>query len=64
MKTKWNAGFLQGLEELDVEAQISITGGETFWYWVGLVVGLPFYMVTHATPDQSAGQKLMNAALG
>jgi hypothetical protein len=64
MKTTWNGKFLQGLEELPVEEAYTIIGGESLWYWVGYAVGLTVYMVTHPTPNQSGGQKLMNAALG
>jgi len=64
MKTRWNGELLRGLEELDLKEKISLTGGETLWYWIGWAVGFPVYMVTHMTPEQSSGQKLMNAALG
>ena len=42
----------------------AIIGGETLWYWIGYGVGTLGYMVTHLNPNQTSGQKLMNAALG
>ena len=64
MKTSWNGELLQGLQELPMETSASIIAGETLWYWIGYGIGLTAYMFTHPTPDQSSGQKLMNAALG
>jgi hypothetical protein len=64
MKTKWNGELLQGLEELQPADAKEIVGGETLWYWIGYGVGLLGYMITHPTPEQSSGQKLMNVALG
>ena len=63
MKNKWNGELLQGMEELQLKEEIAITGGETLWYWIGYGIGLTAYMLTHPTPQQSSGQKLMNAAL-
>jgi hypothetical protein len=64
MEKRWNGEFLQGLEELPEEKMTAITGGESLWYWVGYAIGGVGYMLTHLTPEQSGGQKLMNAALG
>jgi hypothetical protein len=47
-----------------METSASIIAGETLWYWIGYGLGLTAYMITHPTPYQSPGQKLMNAALG
>jgi hypothetical protein len=64
MKKTWNGELLQGLEELPVEKEAAIMGGETLWYWVCYGAGVAAYMFTHPTPYQSSGQQAMNAALG
>ncbi len=64
MDTRWNGKLPQGLQELPMENYASMIAGETLWYWVAFGIGLTAYMFTHPTPDQSSGQKLMNAALG
>jgi len=64
MKTPWNGEFLQGMEELTFEERTSVIGGESLWYWVSYGISLEIYMLTHPTPGQSSGQRLMNAALG
>lgn len=64
MKTRWNGELLRGLEELPSNETTSIVGGESLWYWVLYGLTAPIYMWTHPTPQQSSGQKLMNAALG
>jgi hypothetical protein len=64
MKKTWNGEFLQGLEELSKEERSAIMGGESLWYWIGYGVGIIGYGITHASGEQSSGQRLMNAALG
>jgi len=64
MKTAGNNEIFQGFEELSVNEGTAIVGGETLWYWIGYGVGTLGYMVTHLNPNQTSGQKLMNAALG
>jgi hypothetical protein len=63
MKKNWNEEFLQGIKELPKEEAIGIIGGESLWYWVGYTAG---FIALGLKNDygQSAGQKLMNAALG
>jgi hypothetical protein len=56
--------FISGLEELSLEEAKSITGGESLWYWLGYGVGYFSYTVTRPNGEQSAGQNLMNTALG
>jgi hypothetical protein len=63
MKKTWNAELLHGMQNLSEEECTEIVGGESLWYWVGLAAGGIFYMYSYANGDQSAGQKLMNAAL-
>jgi hypothetical protein len=64
MKTTWKTEFLQGLKELSREEEAAITGGESLWYWIMWGGALTLYMIAHPTPNQSDGQKAMNAALG
>lgn len=64
MKTKWNGELPMGLKDLPLNEKISIVGGESLWYWISWSLGAAAYMLTHPTPQQSSGQKLMNAALG
>jgi hypothetical protein len=64
MKTRWNGEFLQGLRALTAEEGAAVSGGESLWYWVSWAAGMTVYMLAHPTPNQTAGQKAMNAALG
>ena len=64
MKTVWNGEFLLGMEELSVEEECAIAGGESLWFWVGYAVGVVANAISHSVPGQSGGQKLVSAALG
>jgi len=35
----WNVVFLQGMEEMTKEESVTITGGESIWYWIGYGLG-------------------------
>ena len=35
----WNGVFLQGMQEMTKEESVTITGGESIWYWIGYGLG-------------------------
>ena len=39
MNKKWNGEFLPGMEELSVEEQHNIAGGESLMFWIGYAAG-------------------------
>ncbi len=39
MNMKWNGEFLQGLEELPLDEQHTIAGGESLLFWLGYAAG-------------------------
>jgi len=64
MNTVWNGELLQGMEEMTVEEEQAIAGGESLSFWIGYAAGVVTNWFSHSSPVQSGGQQLMNAALG
>jgi len=64
MNTIWNGELLPGMEELSLDEECTIVGGESLSFWIGYTLGVLVNSISHISPVQSGGQQLMNAALG
>ncbi len=64
MKTKWNGELMPGLQELPMEASVSINAGESIWYWIGYGIGWTTNLFASTGSNQSPGQKLTTTVMG